>query len=343
MNKRYEDLEELMSTGEAREVKRAMAVRMSLLGFVRAEAALACCVSVQFVDKWKAIYLASGVEGLKLAYKGSPGYLKPREREDVINWIQEKKTITIEELKRYLKEEYDVFYSSNTSYTKLLEEANLSYKKTHKENSAKDEVKVEAKKKEIKDLIDKEREQIESGEVMYWMQDESHQLWGDICGYIWSKKGERTSIKMSNYRTSQTWYGAVNIYTGEFILDRAKKADTKYTIDFINWLIYRYKEARHVIIWDGASYHRSEGLRTYLEKLNGGLPESEWKVRLLRFAPNAPEQNPVEDIWLQGKNWVRKNFHRLSSFKEVTSMFETFLSGKVFKFNKIKQYLIPNI
>ncbi|OUD13358.1 hypothetical protein TPSD3_10970 [Thioflexithrix psekupsensis] len=71
--------------------------------------------------------------------------------------------------------------------------------------------------------------------------------------------------------------------------------------------------------------------------------ESEWKVRLLRFAPNAPEQNPVEDIWLQGKNWVRKNFHRLSSFKEVTSMFETFLSGKVFKFNKIKQYLIPNI
>ncbi|WP_176329915.1 transposase [Thioflexithrix psekupsensis] len=97
------------------------------------------------------------------------------------------------------------------------------------------------------------------------MQDESHQLWGDICGYVWSKKGERTSIKMSNYRTSQTWYGAVNIYTGEFILDRAKKADTKYTIDFINWLIYRYKEARHVIIWDGASYHRSEGLRTYLE------------------------------------------------------------------------------
>ncbi|WP_086488700.1 helix-turn-helix domain-containing protein [Thioflexithrix psekupsensis] len=150
MNKRYEDLEELMSTGEAREVKRAMAVRMSLLGFVRAEVALACCVSVQFVDKWKAIYLASGVEGLKLAYKGSPGYLKPREREAVINWIQEKKTITMEELKRYLKEEYGVFYSSNTSYTKLLEEANLSYKKTHKENSAKDEVKVEAKKKRLR-------------------------------------------------------------------------------------------------------------------------------------------------------------------------------------------------
>ncbi|OUD12198.1 hypothetical protein TPSD3_13835 [Thioflexithrix psekupsensis] len=28
---------------------------------------------------------------------------------------------------------------------------------------------------------------------------------------------------------SETWYGTVNIYTGEFILDRAKKADTKYT------------------------------------------------------------------------------------------------------------------
>lgn len=54
------------------------------------------------------------------------------------------------------------------------------------------------------------------------------------------------------------------------------------------------------------------------------------------------EQNPVEDIWLQGNNHVRKNFHRLSSFKEVTSMFEAFLSGKRFKFKKITDYLTPN-
>jgi putative transposase len=134
MNEKYKDLMKLMSTGDPREIKRAVAVRMSLIGFSRADVALACNVSVQFVDKWKAIYLESGVEGLKLGYKGSQSYLKSSEREEIINWIQTKKTATVEELKAYIENEYNVFYTSNTSYNKLLKEASLNYKKTHKKN-----------------------------------------------------------------------------------------------------------------------------------------------------------------------------------------------------------------
>lgn len=339
MNEKYKDLVELMSTGDPREIKRATATRMSLIGFTRADAADACCVSIQFVDKWKATYLEAGVEGLSLAYKGSKGYLSPSQKEEVINWIASHETMTVKNLKSHIENEYDIFYQSDTSYIQLLEQANLSYKKTQKENPKKDQAQIDAKKKEIRDLVEKERKQIEQGEVMYWMQDECHQLWGDACGYVWSEKGKRASIKMDNFRHSQTWYGAVNIYTGEFILDRADRGNEDYTIEYIKYLVYRYKEARHVIIWDGATYHKSKKLKSYLSKLNEGLPESEWKVRLVLFAPNAPEQNPVEDIWLQGKNWIRQNFHRVSNFKEAKSMFETFLSGRVFNFNKIKQYL----
>ena len=39
--------------------------------------------------------------------------------------------------------------------------------------------------------------------------------------------------------------------------------------------------------------------RAYLNKVNQGLEEKDWKVTCLLFATNAPDQNPVEDVWLQ--------------------------------------------
>jgi transposase len=29
--------------------------------------------------------------------------------------------------------------------------------------------------------------------------------------------------------------------------------------------------------------------------------QQQWKIHARRFAPNCPEQNPLEDIWLQAK------------------------------------------
>ena len=53
-----------------------------------------------------------------------------------------------------------------------------------------------------------------------------------------------------------------------------------------------------VLIWDGASYHKYKHNLAYLEEINGGLPTQSWPVTCIILAPNAPEQNPVEDIWL---------------------------------------------
>ena len=37
--------------------------------------------------------------------------------------------------------------------------------------------------------------------------------------------------------------------------------------------------------------------------INQEKTEEEWLINCLKFAPNAPKQNPVEDIWLQAKNF----------------------------------------
>ncbi len=34
-----------------------------------------------------------------------------------------------------------------------------------------------------------------------------------LCGYVWGKTAERIELPISNERSKQTYYGAVNVYT----------------------------------------------------------------------------------------------------------------------------------
>lgn len=144
---------------------------------------------------------------------------------------------------------------------------------------------------------------------------------------------------MTNFRKRQTWYGAINCYTGQFILNYHKSSKTEYTIEFVKYLLDRFPLSRHVFMWDGASCHVSNKFKDYLKSVNGNLPESEWKIKCIKFAPNAPQQNPVEDIWLYAKTWVRKNFSFIEDFEDAVQLFRDCLLGEYFRFNKLNSYV----
>ena len=56
------------------------------------------------------------------------------------------------------------------------------------------------------------------------------------------------------------------------------------------------------------------------------------------FASNAPEQNFMEDIWLQGKSFVRKNFTKLKNFLDVKKCFQEHLETTQFDFKNLFLY-----
>ncbi len=120
----------LIETGKPLEIKRALAVRMSIKGYSRAEIAQLLDVSLQFIDKWKPIYFEKGAEGLKLNYKGSEGYLSKQERESIIKYILAQECMATDELKAYITTKYGVTYNSMQSYTRLLNKARARGKKT---------------------------------------------------------------------------------------------------------------------------------------------------------------------------------------------------------------------
>lgn len=170
------------------------------------------------------------------------------------------------------------------------------------------------------------------------MEDESHLLWGDTLGYVWGTRNTKVSVQIQNQRERQTYYGAINILTGEFFISPQKKGDGENTVKYIEFLREKLGDKKILIIWDGASYHRYSAMQKYLEIINQGLPEKDWKITCLLFAPNAPEQNPVEDIWLSAKNYLRSNFIDNITFAQVKKSFLSFLQNRIFEFPKLEMY-----
>ncbi len=135
------------SNPDPRELKRAIAVRMTLEGYKHQEIIRLLQISSGFISKWKQEFIINGIEGLKLNYKGSRGYLSQLEKQQVLLWLEKKNQWNLNELEYYLAAEFDVTFAAKSSYYDLFHEAGISWKKSQKINPSKNELEVAQKKR----------------------------------------------------------------------------------------------------------------------------------------------------------------------------------------------------
>ena len=119
MEKEIAQLESFIKSDiDARELKRAIAVRMALSGNIYHEISKILGVSNFFVGYWKKQFKTKGIAGIKLGHKGSKGYLTARQNTEVIEWLKNKEYWNLDELVTYLERGFGVVYKSEQSYYK---------------------------------------------------------------------------------------------------------------------------------------------------------------------------------------------------------------------------------
>jgi putative transposase len=94
-------------------------------------------VSATFISQVKIKFIEDGVEELKLRYKGSKAYLSREQRWEIINYLEAQEYLSLQELREYIEDKYDVRFKSNQiksnqSYYTLLDEAKISWNTTQK-------------------------------------------------------------------------------------------------------------------------------------------------------------------------------------------------------------------
>jgi transposase len=170
------------------------------------------------------------------------------------------------------------------------------------------------------------------------VEDECHLVWGDVCGMVWGKRNMPLPVPLTKERQRQTYYGALNLLTHAVHLQEGTAGDGENTVAYIQWCHGLYPGKRLLFLWDGASYHRSTELQEFVAGEKAGLSEEQGKVTCLLFAPNAPEQNPTEDLWLKGKTHLRKHFAVNQTFTAVKPCFSAFLCTLSFDSAKFSWY-----
>jgi len=112
-NEKERQIEDLIkvinSNGDSREMKRALAVKLALQGYVYRAIENILNVSQGYVSKWKKRFITQGILGLKLGYRGAKTKLITEEK-STIKWLLNQEYWDISELEIYLIEKYDVIF-----------------------------------------------------------------------------------------------------------------------------------------------------------------------------------------------------------------------------------------
>lgn len=174
---------------------------------------------------------------------------------------------------------------------------------------------------------------------MVFAEDECHYLWGDILGYVWGKKGKRSEALVKNEKIRQTYFGCVNIANGLAFVKRYASGNGENAVRFLRHVVQKVpSDKRILILWDKATYHTCKEVKAYLKEINQGLSKKDWKLTLELLPTAAPEENPIETVWLKAKNHVRNKFNECNGFADVKRIFEEYIESSVFDFEKMKTF-----
>ncbi len=99
---------------DAREVRKALAVKLVYQGYKYQEIQTILDVSVGAITSWKQAYEEYGISGLRLNHKGRKSYLSDEQQEEVLSWLQTKDIWELGELEYKLAFEHDVIYEYHT-------------------------------------------------------------------------------------------------------------------------------------------------------------------------------------------------------------------------------------
>ena len=204
---------------------------------------------------------------------------------------------TIPILAKYIKDKYNIVYKSKTSYNIIFKKANFSYHKPEKQ--------YKGRKKEIISLWEKEKlplinAAMEDPKKVVLAEDEMILTTKTTTQKVWLPIGKEVNIEDSNKRERRCVYGFLNAKTGQEHAFKTHHANSENTCKVLMELIKIYPDYKITILWDNASWHKSAEVKKFLEK----NPE---KFYFIPFPPYAPEKNPQEHVWKEGRSAITHN------------------------------------
>lgn len=230
---------------------------------------------------------------------------------------------TLPNLKHHVNSIFGVVYESAQSYYYLLKHCGYSFKLPSPFDRRRDD---EGVVKRMAEICKEIKPFLKNPDWEVLVQDECHVNWEEETRRAWLKRGEKTVVKLERDKgQSQSYFGALNQKTGQHHLIELSWQDSVHTIAALQLLSKEYTGKKLCIVWDNAKWHKSQEIREQLKK--GQLLEH---VHLINFPPYAPDENPQEHVWKEGKEAIANT--NFESFEALKDAFCRAVTGRSFSY-----------
>lgn len=306
--KQIDELNDVIQKGASSgpEVRRAQTILL-----VNQEADTAAIAAVTRYSRTNAFtlrrrYLQEGIVAIQDKRKGKPKeLLTQNQRNEIVTTV---KTTTPSDhgynspywstgiLGDFIGKKYAVQYKSKTSYYLMFRRAKFTYHKPGRVYEKRNEAEVEQWRKTAKIKV---AQTLQENDTIVFVEDEMALSMQTTFQKIWLPQGEYPKIEVASQKTARSIYGFLNIRNGK---EHAFKTDWQnmyITYDVLGKLRAIYPTQKILLIWDQAPWHKGSKTQEFIKK--------DGKIETIYFPRAAPEENPQEHVWKNGRSHVSHN------------------------------------
>lgn len=275
-------------------------------------------------------YLAKGISALEDARKGKPKeLLTKQQRDDLLeklrnttpeNYGYEADYWTTSILANYIERQYEVRYKSRTSYYLMFRKAKFTYHKPGKVSERRNEQEVQEWRKRTKKRM---QEAWNNAHTVILTEDEMHLSTQTTVQKIWLPKGEYPKIEIARKRESRSVYGFLNVKTGREHAFKTKWQNMYITAEIIPEIRKLYPDKTILLLWDQAGWHKGKEAQNAIRE--------DGMIETIYFPTAAPEENPQEHVWKNGRSQVIHNKF-IENIDVATDEFVSYLNTTTFSY-----------
>src|SRR3972149_4384016 len=296
----------LRSSKDASEVKRVQAVILINAGEDPVKISNLTGYSRSQIFSLRRQYLTLGIESLKTKRKGEPKtLLTGKQRQTVVQTVKGKKPNnlgyqskfwTTGILADWIEREFKVKYKSKTSYYIIFKRVKFTYHKPGRVFEKRDETEVKEWRKQTRPIIGKVWN---DSDIVILAADEMILSTQTTFQKIWLPQGDYPKIEISNTRGTVGIYGFLKV----------RKI---------------YPEKQIFLLWDNPGWHKGSRVVEFIEK--------DAKIKAVFFPKYAPETNPQEHVWKDGRSQITHN-RFIGNLKAVAGDFTKYLNSTKFSYS----------
>jgi len=133
---------------------------------------------------------------------------------------------------------------------------------------------------------------------------------------VFAPVGQTPVIRVAAQRDKVSFYGTLNLDTGQEIAQRSQVLNAAATAQHLQQVLLAVPEVPLLLLWDRAPWHRGEPIRQILEQNP--------RLEIMPLPVAAPDLNPQEYVWKTTRHAISHN-HGQKRLPDLADRFECHL------------------